>query len=204
MNTSLLRQIGHVPHSVLATALPRLRPFGLDEAHDVRGAFIAWAMRQHPDRYSTWQEAFNVWTGAQPHQPGHLRFARSRCPDCHGRRLNRRLGTLCTTCMGGTRRLPTVTTLAIYQQAPNAGRGEAQEQPESAKSRPWLPTPGDRIRMTGLMPNDPCPKPVGAEGTVIEISEGVYTCTQIIVRWDDGGSLMVLADDPYEVIGRAE
>lgn len=57
---------------------------------------------------------------------------------------------------------------------------------------------GDRVRVTGIMPSDPDPMEVGAEGTVTYVSEqfGQYG-----VAWDNGRSLMLLQGDPFTVIG---
>lgn len=67
-----------------------------------------------------------------------------------------------------------------------------------------LPSPGDRIRMTGLMPDDPCPIPVGTEGTVREVNPYFFEGRQqIYVDWDDNRSLILLSTDPYEVIASA-
>ena len=59
---------------------------------------------------------------------------------------------------------------------------------------------GDRVRMTGVMENDPAPIMVGDEGTVTYASEefGQYG-----VAWDSGRTLMLLRGDPFVVIGRA-
>lgn len=59
------------------------------------------------------------------------------------------------------------------------------------------PNAGDRVRMTGLMPNDPAPLPIGTEGTVVVCHPKVR---QITVDWDNGSSLILLPTDPYEVI----
>lgn len=57
---------------------------------------------------------------------------------------------------------------------------------------------GDRIRITGIMPDDPDPMPIGSTGTVDYIG-----CGQLWVVWDPGVDrhLMVLPTDPFEVIG---
>lgn len=60
-----------------------------------------------------------------------------------------------------------------------------------------IPSPGDRVRMTGVMPNDPAPLPVGATGTVLEANE---TTGQIFVNWDSGSGLILLASDPFEIL----
>lgn len=56
--------------------------------------------------------------------------------------------------------------------------------------------PGDRVRVTDLMPDDPDPIPVGTEGTV----RHVWGSDQIDVEWDNGRTLMLLGTDPFEVI----
>jgi Domain of unknown function (DUF4314) len=56
---------------------------------------------------------------------------------------------------------------------------------------------GDRVRMTGIMPNDPDPIPVGMEGTVEEV---VPEFNQIWVKWDGDRSLILLMDDPFMVV----
>ncbi len=60
-----------------------------------------------------------------------------------------------------------------------------------------LPLTGDRVRMTGLMPRDPAPLPVGTEGTVREVRPEV---SQIFVTWDNGSHLILLTTDPFEII----
>lgn len=58
---------------------------------------------------------------------------------------------------------------------------------------------GDRVRITGLLPEDPCPLPVGSEGTVVQ---AMNEAGQIHVKWDPGvgSTLILLKDDPFEVI----
>ena len=64
-----------------------------------------------------------------------------------------------------------------------------------------LPAPGDRVRMVGLMPDDPDPIPVGTEGTVTHASPGSYGFAgQIMVAWDIPRSLILLDTDPYVVL----
>lgn len=69
-----------------------------------------------------------------------------------------------------------------------------------------MPKVGDRVRMTGVMPNDPAPMEVGAEGTVTVVWEtgGDTLPAQIGVDWDNGRSLMLLPTDPFEVTGHVE
>lgn len=58
-----------------------------------------------------------------------------------------------------------------------------------------LPQPGDRVRVTGVLPEDPDPIPVGEEGTVTSVRADV---DQIDVDWDCGRSLILLTTDPFE------
>ena len=60
-----------------------------------------------------------------------------------------------------------------------------------------LPKPGDRVKMVGVMRDDPAPIPVGEEGTVEAVSP---TVGQITVTWDSGRSLLLLTEDPFVVI----
>lgn len=60
---------------------------------------------------------------------------------------------------------------------------------------------GDRVRMTGIMFDDPCPMEVGAEGTVEMVTEPMYGMPgQIMVKWDNGRGLILLSNDPFMVI----
>lgn len=64
-----------------------------------------------------------------------------------------------------------------------------------------VPSPGDRVRMVGVMADDPAPMEVGATGTVTTVFQsGGFP--QIVVAWDNGRSLMLLPHDPFVVIGR--
>lgn len=60
------------------------------------------------------------------------------------------------------------------------------------------PRPGDRIRITGIMADDPAPLPIGASGTVTRTGPG-----QIHVDWDNGRTLILLDTDPYEITSTA-
>jgi|SoiMethySBSTD1v2_1073268.scaffolds.fasta_scaffold08041_17 hypothetical protein len=69
-----------------------------------------------------------------------------------------------------------------------------------------IPTEGDRVRMTGLMPGDPDPIPVGLEGTVVDSNPDV---DQIYVEWDPDAqgrvrSLILLTTDPFVVLSPRE
>lgn len=59
--------------------------------------------------------------------------------------------------------------------------------------------PGDRVQITGVMPDDPDPLPVGTTGTVVRLYD---SARQADVDWDNGRALLLLLDvDPYRVIG---
>lgn len=60
-----------------------------------------------------------------------------------------------------------------------------------------LPDVDDRVKMIGLMPDDPNPIPVGTEGTVIKV---VPEVGQIYVHWDNGSKLILLTTDPYKIL----
>lgn len=65
-----------------------------------------------------------------------------------------------------------------------------------------IPQSGDRVRVTGVMPNEPCPLPVGLEGTVTDTEPQFQ---QIYVDWDldsEGRrrSLILLTTDPFEIV----
>jgi hypothetical protein len=60
---------------------------------------------------------------------------------------------------------------------------------------------GDRIELV-KMPNDPDPIPVGTQGTVTKIQDGLYPgATEIYVKWDIARSLhLIVPPDEYRVI----
>lgn len=61
------------------------------------------------------------------------------------------------------------------------------------------PKPGDRVRVTGVLPNDPDPLPIGLEGTVTQVTEPPLA--QIQVDWDESRrSLMLLPGDPFIIL----
>lgn len=65
-----------------------------------------------------------------------------------------------------------------------------------------IPKTGDRVRVTGVMPNDPDPIPVGTTGTVTGVGDRLFrdSPTQIFVDWDIKRSLILLDSDPFEVV----
>ncbi|MDD4865660.1 MAG: hypothetical protein PHQ28_00530 [Mycobacterium sp.] len=93
-----------------------------------------------------------------------------------------------------------------YTESRDRGRREharqdlqdGHDEPPAARK----PNVGDRVRVTGVMPEDPSPVPVGTEGTVTWIGQWVNELTrQIGVDWDNGSKLILLASDPYDVLG---
>lgn len=67
------------------------------------------------------------------------------------------------------------------------------------------PQVGDRVRITGIMPDDPDPLPVGLEGTVTDVTPPEWQFQQYQVDWDQDGSggrrtLMLLPHDPFVII----
>ncbi len=66
-----------------------------------------------------------------------------------------------------------------------------------------IPKVGDRVIVTSIMPNDPNPIEVGAEGTVRRIGPKLpYGPRQIDVAWDCGRTLFLLETDPFMVVKR--
>lgn len=199
-NEVIARKFRQVSGAELAAALPQLRPFTHEVRDDVDKAFLSW-LSGSSHVYATWQEAFNAWTGATEHHSGVVRVTPSRCATCHGRRVDMRRGTICATCLGGARRPAEVRTAATHfaATAANNHRGATPRQ---------LPAAGDRIRMVGVMADDPDPLPVGATGTVTHVVVTGLSGpgrVQIWVDWDDSQrTLMVLGSDPYEVIDHPE
>lgn len=193
MITALTAEVARIPHNQLAAALPHLRPFGTDESRAVREAFTHWLTAQRID-YPTWQQAWNAWTGALPSRPGHLAYTHRICPVCQGRRIDRRRGSICHTCMAGSyRRTQTVRTLALHQPDPGT--------PAPATQQTALPKAGDRIKITGVM-DDPDPLPVGSTGTVTSVVAFTHGSVlgadaQICVDWDNGRTLMLVDTDPF-------
>jgi len=69
------------------------------------------------------------------------------------------------------------------------------------------PQVGDRVRVTGIMHDDPAPLPVGLEGTVTAVTPEGWTLQQYTVAWDaEPGkrprTLMLLPHDPFVIVGK--
>lgn len=77
----------------------------------------------------TWQEAWNVWSGATPGRPGQIAYTPLRCKSCHGRGFNPRTisrnlartgqPTVCGDCRG-MRRGQRTTQVARHADVPVA------------------------------------------------------------------------------------
>lgn len=60
-----------------------------------------------------------------------------------------------------------------------------------------IPPARSRVEITGVMPNDPNPLPIGTRGTVTGANE---SAGQIYVDWDNDSRLMLLVSDPFRAI----
>lgn len=186
-------QLRTLPAHVLAAALPQMRPFGADERRDVLEAFDGW-LRQARENYVNWQAAWNDWADATPRHSGRVHIRPLYCPNCRGRSFTIRHGQAqpCWTCLNGLRGK---SVLALWQGA----CGAADEPGRQETLTPVAA--GDRIRVTGVLPNDPAPIDVGAEGTVTDVVDTMLG-RQIQVDWDNGRTLMLIGTDPFMVTGK--
>lgn len=205
MNRQLIQQVHSLPTAVLGAALPQLRPLERDDLQEVRTTFTRW-LQGNRVQFASWQQAWNDWTGATPGRAGCVSFNRVRCPNCHGRRYDARHGTMCRTCLT-SRRWRQVTTVALHQKAPDGATASEAASTAAATSRGLeraLPVAGQRIKITGVLPEDPDPLPVGAEGTVTQVTElggaipGLKA--QICIDWDNGQTLFLIDTDPYTIL----
>lgn len=62
------------------------------------------------------------------------------------------------------------------------------------------PKVGDRVRVTGILPEDPAPLDIGEEGTVDYVTPPEWEFRQYGVKWDSGRRLMLLPNDPFVVL----
>lgn len=68
---------------------------------------------------STWQEVWNIATGATENRPGILSFgARVTCPTCRGRRFNPRTAQPCHVCMFKGSKFAQIRQTARYARPP--------------------------------------------------------------------------------------
>lgn len=65
-----------------------------------------------------------------------------------------------------------------------------------------MPRPkiGDRVRITGVMFDDPDPLPVGYEGTVTYVTPPEWDLQQYQVDWDGTRTLILLPHDPFIIL----
>jgi hypothetical protein len=108
----------------LLSLLPHLSQTDLTTIRREWARFIESRRRQP---FTTWQDAWNTWTGATPRQPGQIMFTPDRCPECHGRgfshrRPDRNLARTghpmgCFAC-GGNRRGRSTRQVALYARGP--------------------------------------------------------------------------------------
>lgn len=61
------------------------------------------------------------------------------------------------------------------------------------------PKVGDKVRVVGIMPDDPDPLPVGLEGVVTYVSPP-GPLEQYRVEWEGSRSLMLLPHDPFIIL----
>lgn len=60
-----------------------------------------------------------------------------------------------------------------------------------------LPEPGERIRLVAPLPQDPNSPPVGSTASVVAVRAEVG---QIDVEWDGPYGLILLTEDPFEIV----
>lgn len=61
------------------------------------------------------------------------------------------------------------------------------------------PSEGDRVRVTGILPDDPAPLGIGDVGTVVLVDDG----GTVHVHWDSGRTLGLLPTDPFEIVRKS-
>jgi hypothetical protein len=96
-----------VAHRLPGHVLDRLVGRGPDP-FTVRTDFARYLTTPQGRTATTWQDAWNAWTGATPARPGRITIHGDRCTSCNGRgyhvRFVARTGNgICPDCMG-TRR----------------------------------------------------------------------------------------------------
>jgi len=113
-NQGIVVAIRNLPAQVLAAAV-RGDHRGLDYT-TVRQEFASWAVCQRGD-FTSWQDAWNTWTGAHHDRPGRIE-AYVLCPNCRGRMFDLRTGVPrpCATCTA--RKRIWVRAVALWQPPP--------------------------------------------------------------------------------------
>jgi hypothetical protein len=78
---------------------------------------------------------------------------------------------------------------------------DGEHRPDFDKNGAPLFLMGRRVRIIGVMPDDPNPLlPIGTTGTVTWLGQWTNEHTeQIGVSWDNGSSLILLPSDPFEI-----
>lgn len=110
-----------IAYRINARDLLSLLPyFDQSDLNDLRREFsqYLWSQNRRNNATATWQEAWNAWSGAQPHRAGSVRFTPARCKECKGRRFSHhnvmhnlnRTGSphLCGACSGSGRGTSTI------------------------------------------------------------------------------------------------
>jgi hypothetical protein len=119
----------------------------LDQSNlsEVRREFAQYLSTRHSRAsHTTWQGAWNDWTGATPHRSGQIRFHTPRCPECKGRgfshrNISRNIArtghpSACFEC-GGTRRGKWLTVPATYITPPETVEAAADADTDSEAIR---------------------------------------------------------------------
>jgi hypothetical protein len=112
-NKGIAFAIHNLPAHVLSAAVRGDR--GLD-ATTVRQEFVSWVVSQR-DEFTSWQEAWNAWTGAHQSHPGRIE-AYILCQLCRGRMFDIRTGVPrpCPNCVARKRVWARAT--ALWQPIP--------------------------------------------------------------------------------------
>lgn len=82
------RVIHYLDARHLLTLLPYLDQSDLHEIRNEFARFVDGAARRSP--FTSWQEAWNAWTGAHPDRPGQIEYTPARCHTCGGKGWNTR------------------------------------------------------------------------------------------------------------------
>lgn len=106
----------------LSALLPALPWAGRDDLHAIRADFLRWVLTAAPCAlHSSWEEAWNTWTGASRTANGWVKYQTLHCRHCHpthaSRAVLRQRWPLPCACRG-TRRGGTVIRSAGWLTAP--------------------------------------------------------------------------------------
>lgn len=115
---ALMQTIRQLPAAQFQANTRGLRP---ENVRDLREQFARWAYSAaRRQRFTSWQDAWNVWSGATENSLGRIPVQPTVCTDCNGRRFSGRTGQMCLTCHAGSRRPPLVTVPACWAVPPKA------------------------------------------------------------------------------------